>query len=68
MTEKIVEMYDGRSDADMLRNILSEAEQGKREGSLSNEEIEDFYQTFSPMLNGFQRKKLREIVDRLKEI
>ncbi|MBR2646889.1 MAG: hypothetical protein IKD47_04985 [Clostridia bacterium] len=68
LTKKIAAAYHGRSSVDMLRNILAEAERGKREGTLSNEEIEAFYQNFSPMLSGFQRKKLREIVDRLKEI
>ena len=68
LTRKIADAYNGMSNMDMLKNILKEAEKSKRAGTLSNAEIEEFYQSFSPMLNGFQRKKLREIVDRLKEI
>lgn len=68
LTKKVAQAYHGRSNAQMLRSILAEAEKGKREGTLSNEEIENFYQTFSPMLDGFQRKRLRAIVDKLKEI
>ncbi|MBQ8309015.1 MAG: hypothetical protein IJX96_04195 [Clostridia bacterium] len=68
LTKKIASAYNGKSNADMLRNILAEAEKSKRAGTLSNEEIENFYQTFSPMLDGIQRKKLRVIVDKLKEI
>ena len=68
LTKKIAEAYNGRSNMDMLRSILAEAEKGKRAGTLSNEEIAAFCQSFSPMLDGFQRKKLREIVNRLKEI
>ena len=52
----------------MLKNILSEAEKSKRAGNLSNEEIEQFYQSFAPMLDNTQRKRLRAIVDRLKDI
>jgi hypothetical protein len=52
----------------MLRNILAEAEKSKRAGTLSNAEIESFYQTFSPMLDSAQRKRLRAVVDKLKEI
>ena len=52
----------------MWKQILAEAEKSKRAGTLSNEEIEGFYQTFSPMLDGVQRKRLRAVVDRLKEI
>ena len=68
LTKKIAQAYHGKSNADMLRNILAEAERGKRAGTLSNEEIENFYQAFSPMLDGFQRKRLRAIVDKLKAI
>ena len=68
LTKKIASAYNGMSNMDMLKNILIEAEKSKRAGTLSNQEIEAFYQNFSSMLNGFQRKKLREIVDRLKEI
>ena len=68
LTRRIAQAYNGKSNADILQGILKEAEKSKRAGSLSNEEIEAFYQNFSPMLNGFQRKKLREVVERLKEI
>ncbi len=68
LTKKIAAAYHGKSNLTMLRNILTEAEKSKRAGTLSNEEIEGFYQSFSPMLNATQRKQLRGIVDRLKEI
>ena len=68
LTKKIASAYHGRSNADMLKNILAEAEKSKRAGTLSNEEIEHFYQTFSPMLDSAQKKKLRAVVEKLKEI
>lgn len=68
LAQRIAAAYNGRSNADMLRNILLEAEKSKRAGTLSNEEIESFYQTFSPMLDATQRRKLRMIVDKLKSI
>ena len=68
LTQKIAAAYNGRSNMDMLKSILTEAEKSKRAGTLSNEEIEAFYQSFAPMLDGFQRKQLRVIVNRLKEI
>lgn len=68
LTKKIAAAYDGKSNMDMMRSILAEAEKSKRAGTLSNEEIENFYQTFSPMLDSTQRKRLRAIVEKLKEI
>ncbi|MBQ8323441.1 MAG: hypothetical protein IJX91_05690 [Clostridia bacterium] len=68
LTKKIAAAYNGKSNADMMRKILAEAEKSKRAGTLSNEEIENFYLAFSPMLDNSQRRKLRGIVDKLKEI
>ena len=68
LTQRIARAYDGKSNAAMLKNILTEAEKSKRAGTLSNEEIEAFYQSFAPMLDASQRKRLRAVVDRLKEI
>ena len=60
--------YNGKTNAQMLAGILKEAEQAKRQGRLSNTQIDEFYAQFSPMLNDFQRKKLQEIVKKLKNI
>lgn len=68
LTRKIASAYNGKSNADMLRSILSEAEKSKRAGTLSNEEIENFYRSFAPMLDNSQRKRLRAVVNKLKEI
>lgn len=68
LTKKIASAYHGKSNADMLRSILAEAERSKRAGTLSNDEIENFYRSFSPMLDSSQRKKLRVVVDKLKDI
>ncbi len=68
LTRKIAAAYNGKSNMTMLKSILEEAEKSKRAGTLSNEEIESFYQSFAPMLSGFQRKQLRGIIERLKEI
>ena len=68
LTKKIAAAYHGKSNADMMRSILSEAEKSKRAGTLSNEEIENFYQTFAPMLDTAQRKRLRAVVEKLKTV
>ena len=68
LTKKIASAYHGKSNMDIFKSILAEAERGKRAGTLSNEEIEAFYQNFAPMLDGMQRRRLRAVVDKLKEI
>ena len=68
LTRKIAAAYNGKSNMAMLQSILKEAEKSKRAGTLSNEEIETFYQSFAPMLDNVQRRRLRAVVDRLKNI
>ncbi len=68
LAKQIARAYNGKSNDAMLKNILLQAEKSKRAGTLSNEEIERFYQSFSPMLDAAQRRRLRTIVDKLKNI
>lgn len=68
LIQQVAGGYNGKSSAQMLAGILKEAELAKRQGRLSNEQIDEFYAQFSPMVNDFQRKKLNEIVKKLKEI
>lgn len=68
LTKKIAAAYNGKSSAEMLRNILAEAERSKRAGTLSNAEIDAFYEQFAPMLGPVQRRQLRSVVERLKKL
>ena len=68
LAQRLANAYNGKSNMAMMRNILQEAERSKRAGTLSNEEIEAFYQSFAPMLNSTQRKQLRGIVEKLKAL
>ena len=58
----------GKSERQLLGTIISEAERGKREGTLSNADLDNFYNALAPMLDGFKKKKLKEVIARLKSI
>lgn len=66
--KQMLGQYEGKSGMEMLRTLLMQAEASKRAGTLTNEQIDEFYAQFAPMLNGFQRKKLDEIIDDLKKL
>ncbi len=68
LTKQIAAAYNGKSNADMWRNIVAEAEKSRRAGTLSDEEIDAFYLAFSPMLDSAQHKKLKSIVEKLKKM
>ncbi|MDE5547712.1 MAG: hypothetical protein K2N84_04475 [Clostridia bacterium] len=59
--------YDGKSEGDMMKEIFSRAMEGKRNGTLTNEQIDAFYKQFAPMLDGVKRKKLQKLVEQLKK-
>lgn len=65
---RLSQQYDGKSESDMLKAIYAQALEGKRNGTLTNEQIDAFYKQISPMLDGVKRKKLQKIVAELKKI
>jgi len=66
--QKMANAYHGKSENDMLKEILARAEEGKRNGTLSNEQIDLFYNRFAPSLDAAKRKKLLKIVEQLKRM
>ena len=68
LTKRLAEAFHGQSSGVMLKKILEEAEEKKRAGELSNQEIDLFYEQFSPMLTMPQRTVLKSIIEKLKQI
>ena len=60
--------YAGRSDGDIMKAIYARAVEGKRNGTLTNEQIDAFYNRFAPMLDGIKRKRLQKLVEQLKRM
>lgn len=60
--------YNGKNEAELLRDIFARAQAGKRDGTLTNEQIDAFYKQISPMLDSSKRKKLQKLLLQLKSI
>ena len=58
LTKRMAAAYNGKSNAEMLRNILAEAEKSKRAGTLTNEEIEFCNTLFIMHANGVNMEPL----------
>ena len=58
----------GKNEGQILHTIISEAERGKREGTLTNADLDNFYNALAPFVDGFKRRKLKEVIVRLKNI
>ena len=66
--QKIAAQYNGKNEAELTRDIFSRAAEGKKNGTRTNEQIDEFYRQFAPMLDGVKRKKLQRLIDQLKKM
>lgn len=59
---------EGKGEGDVLREIVARAEKAKREGTLSNAEIDAFVSEISPVLDPPKRRQLLKIAEKLKRL
>ncbi len=60
--------FDGKSQSELIKAIYDEAKKGKQNGTLTNEEIDNFVNMLSPMLDDKKNKILYKIAKELKKI
>ncbi len=66
--QKLSAAFHGKSEGDLMKAIFDRAAEGKRNGTLTNEQIDAFYAQFAPMLDGAKKKKLKKLVEQLKSM
>lgn len=68
MAAMMAKAFAGKSETQILQTIIAQAEQGKRDGTLTNADLDNFYNALAPLLDGFKRQKLRQIIAKLKAL
>ena len=68
LAKAISKAMNGKSQGQLLSTIIAEAERGKRNGTLTNADLDNFYNALAPIVDGFKRKKLKEVITQLKNI
>lgn len=68
LAKLMTKAMSGKSESQILRTIITEAERGKREGTLTNADLDNFYNALSPLLDGMKKRKLKEVIIKLKSI
>ena len=63
---KLASDYEGKSADEVMSAILAEAEKGKKNGTLTDEDVDRFASAVSPFLTDKQRKMLNVIVKKIK--
>ena len=64
----VAAQYAGKGENEILRAIYARAVEGKKNGTLTNEQIDEFYAHFSSMLDGAKKKRLKKLVEELKRM
>ena len=64
----LAKAFAGKSEGQILSTIIAQAEQGKRDGTLTNADLDNFYNTLAPLLDGFKKRKLQQVIGKLKAI
>lgn len=67
MVKNIAKQYHGKSESDMMSAIYKEAEKNRKNGSLSDKDLDNFMSLVSPMVDIDKRKKLKNVIDKLKK-
>ena len=68
LVNDLAKKFDGKNQTELLKAIYAEAEKGKRNGTLTNEQIDAFANMLSPLLDEKKLKILEKIVADIKKI
>ncbi|MDY6367202.1 MAG: hypothetical protein SPL13_01630 [Clostridia bacterium] len=68
LVKALSQKFDGKSQSELLSAIYKEAEKGKKNGTLTNADLESFAATISPFLDDKKKGYLNKILKELKKI
>lgn len=64
----LAKKFDGKNQTELLKAVYEEAKKGKRNGTLSNADIDNFAAMLAPMLDAKQKNVLHKVVAELKRL
>ncbi len=68
LVSSLANKYDGKNQNELLMAIYREAKKGKKNGTLSNADLDNFAGLVSPFLDDKQKSMLNKVVNELKKI
>ena len=68
LVTSLANKFDGKNTGELIKAIYQEAKRGKKNGTLSNADLDNFATVLSPMLDDKKKKMLNKIVAELKKI
>ena len=68
MVKNLAKSFDGKPTSELLKAIYDQAKKGKRNGTLTNSEIDSFALSLAPLLDEKQRAMLNKVIKELKNL
>ncbi len=68
LLKNILKDYEGKSQDEIIASIVKIAEEKRKQGTLSDKELDSFYSMLLPMVNAEQKIMLDEIITKLKQM
>ena len=65
--EEAVKKYAAMDEQSLMAELFKTAEEGRASGELTDEVIDNFYATVSPMLSPEQSERMRELIHKMKK-
>lgn len=66
LLKSVAGKYEGASEQELLAAIFQEAAKSRKNGELSDTEIDNFVASVSPMLGPIEQKKLAYVIEKIK--
>lgn len=66
--QQIASSLNGKSEGDIFKAVLAEAERSRKAGTLSDADLDNFYNTMSAMLDENKKAKLKSVIEKLKKM
>ena len=66
MLRSLLKDYEGRSEDELIASIVAVAAKKREEGTLTDKELDAFYQMLLPSVTPEQKKKLDQVMTMLK--
>ena len=67
LLKNLAEKYEGASETELISAIVKEAEKGRRNGTLTDSDIDNFVKTLYPLLNANQKRRLDSVISKIKK-
>lgn len=64
--EKQMQQFSGKSEGDLMEQLMAEVQKGKQDGTFTDESLSAFIKNVSPMLNAQQKQKLQSLTQKIK--